>query len=249
MLGQSAVRVLTGELPHRDFQDMYSGGLSYWHALALTLFGIHLLAPRVLLLVSFAGFVAVSYALARRFAPPRPAAAVVLVGTVWGMPNYPAAMPTWYNLFLAALALWCVFRFLDTDQRRWLVAAGAACGASIAIKIVGLYTLAAILIGLVLVEAEPRDAPPDASRSDAGARAYAALVVGGLAAYFALVLALIRAHLDPASLVHFAVPSLALVSVVAWRVVHAPVPASGRGTASVDSPAWDYRCCSAPQGR
>ncbi|MEQ1855445.1 MAG: glycosyltransferase family 39 protein [Longimicrobiales bacterium] len=222
MLGQSAVRVLTGELPHRDFQDMYSGGLSYGNALAFALFGIHLLAPRLLLLASFVGFAAVSFSLGRRFAGQRAAAAVVLLGTIWGMPNYPAAMPTWYNLFLAALALWCVFRFLDTDRRRWLVAAGAACGVSMSIKIVGVYTLAAVLIGLALVEAEPRGAHGEAGRSG-GARVYAAAVAAGLCAYFVLVLALIRAHLDLASLVHFAVPSLALVGVAAWRIARAPV--------------------------
>lgn len=44
--GQSAVRVLAGELPHRDFHETYSGGLSYWHALLFWLFGEQLLVWR-----------------------------------------------------------------------------------------------------------------------------------------------------------------------------------------------------------
>jgi hypothetical protein len=220
MLAQAAIRVLTGELPHRDFQEMYTGGLSYWHALSFALFGIHLLAPRVLLLLSFAGFLAVAYALARRFAGPRPSAAAVLLGAVWSVPNYPAAMPTWYNLFLAALAVWCVFRYLDTRARRWLIAAGAACGVSIVIKIVGLYTLAAILIGLVLVDAEAeRDASHASSDDAAGTSgAYTAAVVAGLLAFLALVVGLIRSRLDLENVVHFLVPSVAVASVVAWKV-------------------------------
>ena len=74
MLGQTALRVILGELPHRDFGDVYTGGLAYWNALSFVLFGINLVAPRILLLLSFVGFLSASYAVARRFAAPRGAA-------------------------------------------------------------------------------------------------------------------------------------------------------------------------------
>ena len=41
-LGQSAERVLHGQLPHRDFDEIYTGGLSFLHALAFWLFGTKL---------------------------------------------------------------------------------------------------------------------------------------------------------------------------------------------------------------
>ncbi len=218
MLGQAAVRVLTGELPHRDFQDVYTGGLSYWHALSFTLFGIHLLAPRIFLLMSFAGFLLVCYGVARRFAAPRVAAGVVLLGSVWSVPNYPAAMPTWYNLFAAVLGLWCVLRFLDTERRAWLVAAGMACGVSIVVKIVGLYSLAALLIGLALVAVHERG-----SRGRSPLR----IAVGaGLLGYLLLVVWLVRADLTPATLVHFVLPSTAMVGLGVWLVA-GPQPIDG----------------------
>lgn len=223
MLAQAAVRVLTGELPHRDFQDMYTGALSYLHALSFALFGVHLLAPRILLLVGFSGFLLLSYRLGRRFAGPKGAAAVVLLGAVWSLPNYPAAMPTWYNLFLAGLALWCLLRFADTQRLSWLVGAGAVCGLSIAIKIVGLYSLAAVLIGLVLVESQMRGSRPE---DRAWPRAYAAIVAAGMLAYLALVVGLVRERMDPASVVHFVVPSAVVALVVVWRVVQAPSSAA-----------------------
>jgi len=230
MLAQAAVRVLTGELPHRDFQDMYTGGLSYWHALSFAVFGINLLAPRLVLLAAFAGFLLVAYAVGRRFTGARGAALVVLLGAVWSVPNYPAAMPTWYNLFLAALSLWCLLRFADTDRRPWLVGAGAAAGISIAIKIVGLYTLAAVLIGLVLVEGHAgRRRHDNEPTAGAGGGTYAFGAATGLLAYLALVLVLVRDRLDAATLVHFAVPSVAVVALVVWRVARGP-PSGSTGT-------------------
>jgi hypothetical protein len=50
MLGQTAERVLAGEIPHRDFDDPYTGGLAYLHAVALKIFGVRLLSLRWLLL-------------------------------------------------------------------------------------------------------------------------------------------------------------------------------------------------------
>ena len=46
LLGQSAERVLGGQLPHRDFDEVYTGGLSYLHALAFKLGGVKSIALR-----------------------------------------------------------------------------------------------------------------------------------------------------------------------------------------------------------
>jgi hypothetical protein len=218
MLGQAAERVLRGELPHRDFHDVYTGGLSYWHALSFVLFGVHLLSPRILLLGSFGIFLLAAYGVARRFAPPRTSASVVLLISVWSVPNYPAAMPTWYNLFLAVVALWCLFGFLETERRGWLLAAGAACGLSIVMKIVGLYTLAAMLIVLAVVDAE-RTADRSEPSFQRGAYTYVITLASGLCLYALLVTWLVRDSLDAVSLVHFVVPSAAIVATAAWRIV------------------------------
>jgi len=244
MLGQAALRVLTGELPHRDFQDVYTGALGYWHALSFVLFGIHLISPRLLLLVSFAGFLAAAYGISRRFAPPRTAALVVLLASVWSLPNYPAAMPTWYNLFLAVAGLWCLFQYMETGRRGWLLAAGTACGVSIIIKIVGLYTLAAFLMVLALVEARGTpeapghvdgslDGSPDGGEDggEDGGRAattprYTIVLSVGLSLYVLLVLWMVRSSLDVVTVVHFLVPSVAVCGMTAWWV-HTPERSGG----------------------
>jgi len=216
MLGQTAVRVLTGELPHRDFMDAYSGGLSYWNALAFVLFDIHLMAPRYLLYGCFLGFLLSTFAVARRFVPDRIAAAAVLCISVWSLPNYPSAMPTWYNLFLALAAIWCFFRYVETGIRAWIIGAGFACGLSLAVKIVGLYTVAGMLMALALQEAAAGSSSDEVPRGRG--LAYRSVVVGGMVLYSLLVLLMVRSQLTPTELVHFVLPSVTVAGLVGWRV-------------------------------
>lgn len=151
-LGQSALRVLRGELPHADFDAMYTGGLAVLNALAFEVAGIRLMVPRVVLWGAFVLWLPVSYWIARRFAEPLPSAAAVLLMIVWSVPNYPAAMPSWYNLFLATLGTAALLRYLETCRRRWLVAAGFCGGASVLFKIIGIYFLAAAGLFLVALQ-------------------------------------------------------------------------------------------------
>ena len=46
ILAQSALRVMQGQLPHRDFAEIYTGGLSMIHALAFRVFGVNLMSLR-----------------------------------------------------------------------------------------------------------------------------------------------------------------------------------------------------------
>ena len=148
-MGQAAERVLNGELPHRDFDDMYTGALSYVNALSFYWWGIHCDSMRLMLLVWFVPFVAAIYWLATQFAQPRVAALVTLLAAAWSIPTYSAAAPSWHNLFFALWALCAVVKFSQTGQRRYLVIAGLMGGLSILFKITGVFTLAACLLFLL----------------------------------------------------------------------------------------------------
>jgi hypothetical protein len=142
------------------------------------------------------------------------------------MPNYPTPMPTWYNLFLAAAALWLFFRYVETRQRWWLLGAGVACGLSLTVKIVGLYTVAGLLMALVMAEAGESEA--EASEVGGGdgvkepghgaSRGHRLFVLSGLAVYVLVVLLLVRNRLGIDEALHFVVPSVAAASLAAWRV-------------------------------
>jgi hypothetical protein len=136
-LGQTAWRILLGEVPHRDFDALYTGLLGYLNAAAMTVMGVHLLAPRTVLLLAFLAWVAVVWSVLSRFAAPPVASAPTLLCVTIGPAIYPAAMPSWYNLFLATGGLWALIRWTEDGGSRWLFAAGAFAGVSVLFKITG----------------------------------------------------------------------------------------------------------------
>jgi hypothetical protein len=148
-LAQSAERLLAGQLPHRDFGDAYTGLLTAYHALAFAIGGHSLLTLRIALLLAFALWIPAYYSIARRFLGSLGAAITTAAAVAWSVPNYSASMPSWYNLFLATAAIWAVFRYLDDPaRRRWLAIAGLFAGASVLVKIVGVYVIGGIALFL-----------------------------------------------------------------------------------------------------
>jgi hypothetical protein len=151
-LGQVADRVLRGQLPHRDFVEPYTGGLTFLHALAFRLLGVKLTSLRWVLLGFACAWVPAVYAIAARVAPPLLAALITALSVTWALPNYFAPLPSWYNLFFATFGTWCLLRYLDAARARWLVLAGICGGLSLVIKVIGFYYVAAGLLFLVYCE-------------------------------------------------------------------------------------------------
>jgi 4-amino-4-deoxy-L-arabinose transferase-like glycosyltransferase len=202
MLAESAVRVLRGELPHRDFDEIYTGGLSYLHALAFQHLGMRLVSLRYVSYAAFAAWIPLVYYLASRFVGPLGAGAVTLTAVVWSYPNYPAAMPSWYNLFLATASLAALFRHLDTSRPRWLALAGFLAGLSILVKVVGLYLVGATILFFVFMEQTSRRADTADSRS----RWYSASVILGSTIVITVLLLLVRTRLGLTELTQFVLP-------------------------------------------
>src|SRR5712691_8772271 len=112
-LAQSAERVMRGEVPHRDFDEGYTGGLSYLHAAAFRLGGTRLSTLRWVLYGAFLLFSAATFGIARRLGPAWLAALLALLAAAWSVPNYFAGLPSWYNLFLAAFATLFLMRSIE----------------------------------------------------------------------------------------------------------------------------------------
>ena len=188
------------------------------------LFGVNLLAPRILLFLSFLGFLGASYAIARRFAGARTSAAVVLCMTVWGMPNYPAAMPSWYNLFLAVAAVWGLARYLESTRIRWLVFAGACAGVSILMKVIGLYTLAGLLLAVAFFEQNTAGTANDSSRPlREGLRWYSVVLTSAAVVLVLMIVRLIASDFTWPSAVHFVLPTSLIAGLLIyfeWRQPH-----------------------------
>ena len=220
-LAHTAERVLAGELPHRDFDDPYTGGLAYVNAGAMRMFGMSLRSPRVLLVAAFLLCLPAFYYSATRFASPIAAAATTLVATFWSLPNYEAAMPSWYNLIFAVFGIAALLRFVDTSNRRWLFVAGVCGGLSFLMKLIALYYIAGVLLFLVLREQESGE--PEPLNADGGpaspshASLYRVIVLSGLLV-FAIALGVLVTRTPGIDFpINFLVPAVALVGALVWN--------------------------------
>lgn len=213
-LGQSAERILHGQLPHRDFDEIYSGGLSFLNAATFSVLGTNLFSLRLVLYAVFLAWIPAVYYIASRFVTPIGAGAAALLAAAWSLPNYSAAMPSWYNLFLATFGIAAVFRYIDDKQARWLVLAGICGGLSCIIKIIGVYYIGAVLLFLVYrAQLLAKSADGEAARRTWW---YSIFVNVSLALFIVATSALIRAQPGLREIVNFLVPILALGAFIMW---------------------------------
>jgi Dolichyl-phosphate-mannose-protein mannosyltransferase len=213
-IAQSAERVLQGQVPHRDFDEGYTGGLSYLHAAAFRVGGVRLSSLRWLLYAAFLTFLAAVFGIARRLGTPRLAFALTLLAAVWSVPNYFASLPSWYNLFFATFAALALMRFIESPRSRWLVVAGLCAGLSVLIKQVGLYAIAA---GVLFLVDRERRAGFVAARS-AGDRPTFLLAIkaAGAAAFVALLAAIFGRRGSAMDVVELVLPPAALALFAVW---------------------------------
>jgi hypothetical protein len=149
MLGQSADLVLRGGLPHVDYEEPYTGGLSWLYAALFRLTRVDLLNVRWLLFVAASWAAWLIYAVVRRFLRPTGAGLATWVAMGWSFPNYFAGLPSWWLLICALACIWAVMRYTETGRWRFLVAAGIAAGIAIAFKQTGVYLLVALVLSLL----------------------------------------------------------------------------------------------------
>jgi hypothetical protein len=226
LLGQSAERVLAGQVPHRDYDDPYTGALAYLHAAFFSV-GSHTSSTlRIPLFLFTLPWVAALYAIARRFVPPIGAALVTVTAVVWSVPNYPASVPSWFNLFFATFGALALLRGLESGRQPWLVVAGVAGGISFLFKLSGIFYL--LGAGIALMATSFRSKPDGVS---AGTRSGAALVaVILILVLVALAVPITRA--GTAETFRFLLPLGALFAALIWREwKHGDTTALERGRA------------------
>ena len=160
----AAAFVRAGRWPHRDFADVYTGGLALLDAGAQALFGNDLRALRLPFAAATLLWVVILAACLRRFTSAPAAAALALLAYLWGPPLYTAPLPSWYLLFLATTVLWCLMRWHETGKDRWWWGIGLCGGLGILLKINALFIVAGA--GSVLLVA-PAPEPPTAAGAPA----------------------------------------------------------------------------------
>ena len=213
ILAQSALRVLQGQLPHRDFAEIYTGGLSILHALAFRLLGVNLMSLRICVFVFFLAWIPVVYWIASRFTSAITAGVVTLAVVAWSYPNYPAAMPSWYNLFFATFGAAALLRYLDVRTRKWLFVAGVCGGLSILVKIIGAYYIAgALLFFPFLEQSDARETESSGSRWP-----YRFFSASAMLLFLASIVMLLRTRLGLSEYYEFVLPSTVVVALILLR--------------------------------
>ena len=221
--GLSAERVLGGEVPHRDFDELYTGGLTYLNALSFELFGHRLISLRYTLFLFYVGWIAIVYWISTRLTGVWTAGVVTLLAIVWSIPNYPAAVPSWYNLFFATTGVAALARYLETDRRAWIFWAGVAAGISFLFKIAGLYFAASCLLFLAW-HAQVLSAPLRRGGGTNRVHWYPTMVCAAAGLIVLLILKLLGPRHGAPEIVHFVLPGAFIAGVVIrgeFRLRHA----------------------------
>jgi len=227
-LGEAAERVLHGQLPHRDFAAIYTGGLAMLDALAFKVLGVSVMSMRWVTYAVYLVWVPAFFAIAARVAGVGPAVPATLLAASWTLPVYAEGMPSWYNLFLATFGALALVRFLDTRRGRWLFLAGLAGGLSVLVKVTGLYYLAAVVLVLVHYEATSDEIGHGGADAASGDDAYRLLVGGGCLTFAGVVSWLVIRGMGARHLFLYATPAVCAVVPLLLELRRS----SGRSTAS-----------------
>lgn len=225
---QSAERVLAGQLPHRDFTEVYTGGLTYLNAAAMRAFGVNLAAERIMLFVFFLAWVPAFYWIASRFCRDWIAGALTFLAVAWSVPNYSEAVPSWYNLFFATFGAAALVAYTKRPRWIWLFLAGACGGFSFLAKSVGLCYVAGALLFFAFHEQTASSRAAEAGGSENDVAIPRARIRIGVYSIFLfacvaiLLFALIRviSQLDSSGdVILFVVPGASLCSVLVWNEI------------------------------
>ena len=224
-LAQSAETVLAGEIPHKDFDELYTGGLTYLNAAAFELFGVNLASPRYVSFAIFLAWVPTTLYLASQFTSVPVACFVTLMAVAFGYPNYSAAMPSWYNLFLATFGLAALFFYINTQKLRWLLLAGILGGASLLIKVSGLFFISAALLLLLY---RSQQVPGTVLNQRGAGRVYQVFVHLCLLCYVAGLLVLLRLDWNVVTFGYFLIPGVAIAALISVATLRRCEPDGSR---------------------
>jgi hypothetical protein len=147
-----AERVLSGEVPYRDFHTLYPPATVYLNAWLFGLFGVSMYVALAAVGAFKAATTLVIYLCARKVTSLGGALGAAVFSLVWLRPNGPfKAVPMHYGAFLLALSTLLILKYGKEQQSRWLLAAGGALGILALFKHnIGAYALVGFFVLVVL---------------------------------------------------------------------------------------------------
>lgn len=148
----NAMRVLNGDIPHRDFWVNYAPGQTYVLALLFKMFGPSILVERIFSRILQFLVVVLTYLLTRSLAPSAWAVVSAGVMAIWVRTlNSSSASPIVPATVLILIGCLCVAAFLQRSGSRRLMAGGVVTGVATLFRHdVGFYMFCAAVVVLFL---------------------------------------------------------------------------------------------------
>jgi 4-amino-4-deoxy-L-arabinose transferase-like glycosyltransferase len=122
---QGAQRILSGQIPYRDFFSFYTPGSYYSLALLFRIFGSSIVVARTALAFTGAILSLITYLLARRVCSPTVALAMAALATATSLPYRFLVLHNWDSTLWACLAIYCAVRLLERPNLKWSFALGS----------------------------------------------------------------------------------------------------------------------------
>jgi hypothetical protein len=139
-----AERVLSGEVPYRDFLFNYTPGILWLNAAVMKTFGSALLPIHAVLFVFKTATLVALYWLGKRLMPAWLALAPVALTLCWlGHRFIFNVHPTHYSILFVLAATIAMLKFDETEDTNWLIASGLLIGVVFVFK----YNVGLILLG------------------------------------------------------------------------------------------------------
>lgn len=148
-LAQAALRVVEGQVPHRDFTHPYTGADAAIHALWFKLSGISLGSIRLGFFVLVAGWLIAMGLWVWSRTSSRWAVVGLLVLAAFGPAMYPGAVPSWYVSMLVCGAVALLTPNAPFPSRHAFIAAGALLGVAAGFKVTALYALGGVVLWVI----------------------------------------------------------------------------------------------------
>jgi hypothetical protein len=220
---EQAARVLRGEVPYRDFESLYTPGLTYLHAAVFAaLGGPYIIGLRIVALAGRAALGLALYALARPLAPPRWAivpALFVLVGIDFA-PVFWWPHPGWLSAAASVFAVLLVGSLptrSPASRARYLFLVGLLGAVVFVLKQnAGVFLGMSVVLCLIL---QGTDTPPKAVSRGLRATQILFLVIT-----LASLWVLMRPHLDGVLFIYLIAPTIA----IGLLLMSGPVSRSGQ---------------------
>ena len=160
-LAYSAVRVLDGEIPNRDFVSLQSPLSFYTVAAVFKFFGTSLITLRTLGLCIYIAITLLVYAIARHLTGPILALMAAILAAILGMPFFNfTPFAVWHGIVTSLITILFTLKFTATNQRRWALLAGTTTAlAMLSRHDQGFYLMIAVLIYALTIKHAIRKKP------------------------------------------------------------------------------------------